>query len=102
MTDLEKLTSADFMPIKDETLYIEYQDGELEVKLVTVEDLKHPNIAGKRQGFSLILQSSLKDQYLPQGMYYIKHPAGKMERIAVFIVPLQPNQQGVPYQIIFN
>lgn len=99
MTDLSTLTVADFEPHLNTVFQLHYGQGEmLEVTLIEAKarGMAEP---GRRQGFALLLQSTIND-YLQQGIYHITHEV--VEPMDLFIVPIGTNQTGMRYEIIFN
>jgi hypothetical protein len=104
MTD-RILRHTDFEPLLNETLFIHYgQDERLPVTLARVRPwgalTRRLDDESVFQPFALLLQSSLRDQYLPQGNYVLSHPS--LGEMALFIVPHAPNAVGIEYEITFS
>jgi hypothetical protein len=53
-----------------------------------------------REPFSFIIRTNQKNEYYPQATYIILHPV--KGEIAVFLVPIGPDNIGMRYQAIFN
>lgn len=99
MVDLNTLTVTDFEPHLNTVFQLHYGNGEmLEVTLIEAK-ARGMDAPERRQGFSLLLQSTIND-YLQQGIYHITHEV--VEPMDLFIVPVGANQTGMRYEIIFN
>jgi hypothetical protein len=107
--DAERMTEkilrhTDFEPLINETF--EIQHGEAAYLPVVLSQLRkwgseHRHLNGEIfQPFALIFQSTLTNQYLPQGNYLVHHPT--LGQHVWFIVPHAPNAIGVEYEITFS
>jgi hypothetical protein len=99
------LRHTDFEPLLNETFHLHYGDNErLPVTLTQVRpwgpQTKHPQDESLFQPFALMLQSTLRDQYLPQGNFILSHP--QLGEHVLFIVPHAPNAVGIEYEITFS
>ena len=97
---LGQLTHSDFARYLNQVFVIHYDDVELlETRLTRVKVLGRPYQPGKREPFSLIFSSSIKDSYLVQGTYPIEHET--MGTQEIFITALGPDDRGMNYEAIF-
>lgn len=59
-----------------------------------------PYATMERKPFSILLQTTQKDQYYPQAIYNIEQPAlGSMQ---IFLVPVGCNKMGMQYEAVFS
>ena len=94
VTDLEKLTTADFAPLLHQRFRVDPGDQpQFEVELVEVTEI--PREPGGRAPFSLVFQGG-PSPALPQHIYPVHHDAlGGME---IFLVPIAQDR----YQAVFT
>ncbi len=98
---LDKLTHSDFAQHLNEVFLIHYNDTErLETRLTGVKVLGQPYKPGRREPFSLVFSSPLKDRYLPQGTYSIENEG--LGSLDIFITALGPDDRGMNYEVVFT
>lgn len=96
--ELDQITSSDFRPHLGSEFRITFPDGVYTLTLSEVKDLK-PWEEQKRLGFTLTFRGQSK-AILPQGMWGLQHDdLGSLE---LFLVPMQPDQEGPLYEAVFN
>lgn len=103
---LDQLTADSFAPYIGHAFQIHYGAGNtVNVILADVQrsPYNQPNDEGRRQGFSLLFHSTIRD-HLPQGTYQITEPVfnAAYGDLTLFLVPLAPNVEGVRYEAVFN
>ena len=104
---LNKLTSADFSPLLNQTFKIHYHSNKileaqvvLEVELVEVTDYAGKSVGpSKRRSFSILFRGP-KHTNLPQGSYKVEHD--KMGTVELFLVPIMPDANSNLYEAVFN
>ncbi|MGE5466645.1 MAG: DUF6916 family protein [Ignavibacteria bacterium] len=95
-SDLISLTHQDFLPLLGERFDLALADGVMPLRLVEVTP--PARIPGGRDQFSLIFKSG-EQRAVPQGTYALDHAhAGGL---ALFIVPVARDADGVSYQAVF-
>jgi hypothetical protein len=94
----EPLSLQHFAPLVGQTFEAHTAQGIVPLTLLEAK-LSRPSGVGREEPFSLIFQSP-KDAMLQQGMYSLAHAA--LSELAIFIVPIGVNEEGVQYQAIFN
>jgi hypothetical protein len=98
---LDQLTHSDFSRCLNQVFLIHFNETEcLETQLIQVRVLGQPYKPGKREPFSLIFSSPIKDRYLVQGTYPIEHET--MGTLEIFISALGPDDKGMNYEAIFT
>jgi hypothetical protein len=98
---LDQLTHSDFALHLNEVFLIHYDGTQrLETRLIKVKVLGQPYKPGRREPFSLIFSSPIKDSYLVQGIYPIEHET--MGTLEIFISALGPDDEGMNYEAIFT
>ena len=100
---LDKLTSADFESLLNQTFQIELQSGEqFTAELIEVSEMgQAPSEDNdlKRRAFSTILRIQ-GDMFFPQQICSVAHES--MEKMALFLVPLGPDKVGMRYEAMFT
>lgn len=98
--DLRLLTAADFQPYLHRAMQIRFTgDAKLTAELVEVKETQNHTNA-ERTPFYLVFRTAQKDRYYPQGIYTIEHP--EKGDLAVFLVPLGPDGNGMNYEVVFS
>jgi len=98
---LDRLTSADFSALLQQTFRLSYhpQAAPLDLALVEVSEWGEPPQPGGRRPFSLLFRGP-REPLLPQRIYTLEHPqTGVLE---IFLVPLGPDDTGQVYQAVFS
>lgn len=71
----------------------------LEARLIEISEVKSGTHL-ERNPFQMVLQTQQKDEYYPQAIYTLIHPAkGDMQ---LFMVPLGNDGNGMRYEIVFS
>lgn len=101
---LEKLEYADFLPYLDQPFHLHLEDGEtLLLELIAAEQIDDRSLPdgdpARRRPFALIFRG-LAGFRLPQRLYRLTHD--HLGQLELFLVPIQPDQQGPRYEAIFN
>ena len=103
MQMLDKLTSADFTPLLQQSFQIHAEMIEpVTAELIEVTELgPEPEEDGivSRRAFSLIFRIS-GDAYLSQQIYHVEHDA--LPGLDIFLVPLGPDKVGMKYEAMFT
>ena len=104
---LNKLTSADFSPLLNQTFKIHYHSTKileaqlvLEVELIEVTDYAGKSMGSSRRRPFTILFRAAKDTILQQAVYKLEHD--KMGTLELFLVPIMPDEKGSLYESVFN
>ncbi len=90
----------DFAALQGKEVIIHF--GELHplpAKIISLVSYKSYEIH-TRTPFSVIFRTAQKEFYFQQGIYNIELPEKGM--VAVFLVPLGPDQEGMKYEAVFN
>lgn len=90
----------DFEALRGKEVIIHF--GELHplpAKIISLVSYKSYEIH-TRTPFSVIFRTAQKEFYFQQGIYNIELPEKSM--VAVFLVPLGPDQEGMKYEAVFN
>ncbi len=95
-TDLASLTVHDFSPLLDQRFDLLLADGPVQLRLVEAKPLHR--VPGGRDQFSLIFKSA-DQRVLPQGTYALEH--ARANGLALFIVAVARDAEGVSYQAVF-
>lgn len=101
MTDLSTITLEDFEPCLGQSFLVtpENADG-LELELIQVKPLGAAGLAaGARQPFSLLFRGPLQPM-LEQQVLKIENPT--LGELALFMVPIGPDDNGMLYDVTFN
>jgi hypothetical protein len=101
MTDLNTITLEDFEPCLGQTFRVtpENADG-LELELTQVKPLGNAGLeAGVRQPFSLLFRGPL-EPVLAQQLFRIEN--SNLGELALFLVPIGPDENGMLYDATFN
>jgi len=93
---MNELSIGDFESRLGEALRIEFEDGEVDLKLAAVEPL--PGSPREAGGFRLEFLGPL-EKALPQGVY--PFALGGNEPTWIFIVPLGPAGEEMRYEAVF-
>ncbi|MDH2435366.1 hypothetical protein QCD60_22845 [Pokkaliibacter sp. MBI-7] len=94
--DLNLITHEDFKRVLEQTFVV--GDTGIECTLMNVS-LRSPHPDLTRTPFSLTFASNSKT-ILPQGTYHLFNPA--LPALAIFIVPIREEKNGIVYQAVFN
>ncbi len=101
MENLQSPTAETFEQRKDEFLQIHFTpDDARNAKLKMIHRLNH-NDKERRQPFSLLFRTDLKNEYYPQGTFrLVFEDSTEMD---VFLVPVGVDPEGgVLYEAVFN
>ena len=97
---LESLTIASFQDRIGETFRIPIPDGEpLSLELIEAATCGGDAREGQRQPFSLVFRGPA-ELVLEQATHELEH--AEMEGLALFLVPLGPDEQGMRYESVFT
>jgi len=95
-----QLVFEDFADKVGETFSINEQDmPAVPLSLAEAQFLKSPGLPGIRPPFSLLFLAR-DARVLPQRLYRLEHR--KLGELAIFLVPVGKDEQGVRYQAVFN
>lgn len=94
--DLASLTHEDFSPLLGQRFGLVLADGAVPLHLVEVKPLHR--MPGGRDQFSLIFKSA-GQRVLSQGIYALEHASAR--GLALFLVPVGRDAEGVSYQAVF-
>jgi hypothetical protein len=87
----------DFKALEGITLLIQAADGDLKVRLATVDSLGD-GVGQHRTPFSLLLEAPM-NTLLEQGMYPVVIEQTTMD---LFLVPIGPAGELMCYEVVFN
>jgi hypothetical protein len=94
---LEKTTKSDFVAQLHTKFYVRLEGRPpLELELYSVEDGRS---TPAQEQFSLFF-SGPREFNLGQGTFELEHET--MGRLAIFLVSIEPDSQGLRYQAVFN
>ena len=93
MTDLERLTTADFAPLLNERFTISADGQAFHTQLVEVTEL--PREPGGRAPFSLVFQGG-PNPPLPQRIFRVEHE--RLGGLEIFLVPIAADR----YEAVFT
>ena len=100
---LEKLTSADFVPLLNQDFQIVAEGMEpVTAVLIDLTELgKEPTEDDlvNRRAFSLVFRIA-DDTYLPQQIYHVSNQT--LGELDIFLVPLGPDKKGMKYEAMFT
>lgn len=98
--DFETLKVDDVRPLLHQKIIIRFSDThKLSAEVIEVSALK--NFANSTiEPFSFTLRTEQKNEYFPQAIYTIEHPT--KGDLAVFMVPIGFDAEGMKYEIIFS
>lgn len=95
---LDKLTLQDFEKLVGETFSIDFGDaGKLDAKLAEATANKSPS--KNRDPFSIVFHCP-HPAPAAQGVYPVSH--ADTGELALFLVPISSNDEGVAYEAVFN
>ena len=98
---LAQLQLSDFSDRIGDAFVVRLVSGDsLTLELIEAVPLGSAPDDGRRQAFSLIFRNDRTDAYLPQGIHTLHH--AELGEIALFLVPLGPDGQGMRYEVIFG
>lgn len=96
----EMLQIEDFTPLEGTTFRLRKPDGgEQVLTLESITPISMPPTEKRPRGFSLIFRPPAGERVLEQRMYEMEHAAAGT--LAIFLVPIQPDQKGARYEAIF-
>jgi len=93
------LTMETFSPLVNEEFNVYIGDRALPVRLLEVTPLKGSGDNQEHQAWSLVFQFP-PQRLFDQGTYEFEH--SDTGRLAIFVVPIGQDENGVRYQAIFN
>jgi hypothetical protein len=101
MTDSSTITLDDFEPCLGQTFLVSPENGDsLELELNQVKPLGATDAkAGGRQPFSLLFRGPL-EPVLAQQLLHIENST--LGELALFLVPIGPDENGMLYDATFN
>ena len=100
--DLKDITVDSFRPYVGHTFqFLDEATGtQVALELAEMEEKRFKAASSDhREPFSLFFRGPEKF-YRPQGIHVLEH--SEMGRLKVFMVPLQPDEKGSLYQVVFN
>ena len=95
----DTLTMETFSPLVNAEFDVHIDDNVLPVTLLEVTPLNGPGDSPDRQAWSLVFQFP-PQQLFDQGTYVFEH--ADTGSLAIFVVPIGQDENGVRYQAIFN
>lgn len=95
----QTITMDTFLPLIEENFSVHLGDKTIPATLLEVTPLGEPEDSGERSGWSMVFQFPPHQLY-NQGIYEFEH-AG-IGSLAIFVVPIGEDSDGVRYQAIFN
>jgi hypothetical protein len=101
MTDLSTISIDDFEPCLGQTFRVTHESaGEIELELIEVKPLGSADSkAQARQSFSLLFRGPLQPMLEQQ---VLKIENSTLGELALFLVPIGPDDNGMLYDITFN
>lgn len=101
MRDLQTLSASEFAAVAGARFRVE-ADGAaaLELRLLEASARDGAAAQGGRQPFTLLFRGPMQPD-LAQGTYMLEGPAG-IGRLALFLVPVGPDTEGLCYEAVFN
>ena len=101
MKDLAEISHEDFESFLNDVFSVKIEDETgAEVELIQVKVFGDPDPDAKtRQPFSLLFRGP-KELEFPQQMFQLENP--KFGKIAMFLVPVGPDEEGILYDATFN
>lgn len=97
---LDKLTRDDFAAHLEQSFRLRDGDSRLiELTLIEVSPIAGSGPAGGREPFSIVLRGPAQES-LAQGTYAVEIPT--LGELALFIVPIGPDAEGMRYEAVFN
>lgn len=98
--DFVTLKVDDVRPLLNQKVIIRFSDShQLSAEVIDVSTLK--NFANSNvEPFSFTLRTEQKNEYFPQAIYTIEHPS--KGDLALFMVPIGFDAEGMKYEIIFS
>lgn len=97
MTD--QLTLDDFSELAEQEITLRFGDREQPARIIDTRETPG-GLPGGRTPFSVVLRSGPPDHYWPQGTHTLLHP--RRGELALFIVPIGPDEEGMRYEISFS
>lgn len=97
---MRTLTCAHFAKHLDEAFALHAEAETLELRLISAEAISSSSVDGaEREPFALIFRGA-KQPILPQSTYRMDHP--EMGSLHIFVVPIEPDQEGQCYEAVFT
>lgn len=96
---IEKLTLDDFEQLREQEFTIRFGDTEQTARIVDTRRTQGGKPDG-RSPFAVTLRSGPPDKYWPQGTHTLVHP--ECGELALFLVPIGPDDEGMLYEISFS
>lgn len=96
---IDQLTVKDFQKLEDRELTLRFGDEEQSARVIETRETAG-GAPGGRKPFSVILRSGPPDRHWPQGTHTVVHP--EHGELALFLVPIGPDQKGMRYEISFS
>jgi hypothetical protein len=102
MRELDRLAKDDFDPFVGDEFALELGDGmTLALELVSSDSLSSATVeTATRAPFSLTFRSPGELRHAPQRIYTVRH-AG-LGALAIFLVPIGPDDVGMRYEAVFT
>lgn len=97
---LDQLSHASFAPHVDETFELQAGEMTLELTLAETSVLGGDRQEGQREQFSLLFRGRKEGPLLQQGTFQLRHQ--KLGELALFLVPLGPDADGMRYEAVFT
>lgn len=96
---IEKLTLDDFTQLRDRDLTVRFGDTEQAARVVDARQTAGGRPGG-RASFAVTLRSGPPEKFWPQGTHTLVHP--EYGDLALFMVPIGPDEEGMLYEISFS
>jgi len=101
LKDLAELSAEDFKPFLEESFRLPIDEGQsLELRLIEVVGRRGDTVDGARRSpFSIVFRGP-HEPALAQQICRLEHP--RMGRLALFLVPVGPDEDGMRYEAVFS
>jgi hypothetical protein len=102
VTELDRLAKDDFDPHVGDEFELELGgDRTLTLELVSSDPLSSDTVErATRAPFSLIFRSSGERRHARQQIYTVRH--AELGAMAIFLVPIGPDERGMRYEAVFT
>lgn len=96
---IEQLTLDDFAQLGEREITLRFGDTEQAARVVQTRQTPGGSPGG-RVPFAVTLRSGPPDKFWPQGTHTLVHP--EYGELALFLVPIGPDEEGMLYEISFS